>query len=70
MRYRLILAPFPFDDLGGSKVRPAVCLSNVAGAHRHVVLAFVTSVVPPTLEPTGLLLDPSSADFTHTRGSL
>lgn len=63
MRYKVILVPFPFDDLSGSKVRPAVCLTGAVGAHRHVVLAFITSSVPPTLEPTDLLLDPGSADF-------
>jgi mRNA interferase MazF len=66
MRYRVILVPFPFDDLTGSKVRPAVCLTEAVGAHRHVVLAFITSVVPPKLEPTDLLLDPGSADFART----
>ena len=66
MRYRVILVPFPFDDLTGSKVRPAVCLTDAVGAHRQVVLAFITSVVPPKLEPTDLLLDPSSADFAGT----
>ena len=66
MRYRIILVPFPFDDLTGSKVRPAVCLTDAVGTHRHVVLAFITSVVPPQLEPTDLLLEPSSADFAYT----
>lgn len=66
MRYRVILVPFPFDDLTGNKVRPAVCLTDAVGAQRHVVLAFITSVVPPQLEPTDLLLDPDSADFAHT----
>ena len=66
MRYRVILVPFPFDDLTGSKVRPAVCLTDGVGAQRHVVLAFITSVVPPKLEPTDLLLDPGSADFART----
>jgi mRNA interferase MazF len=66
MRYRVILVPFPFDDLTGSKVRPAVCLTDAVGAQRHVVLAFITSVVPPKLEPTDLLLDPGSAGFTCT----
>ena len=65
MRYRVVLVPFPFDDLSGSKVRPAVCLTDAAGPHRHVVLAFITSAVPPTLEPTDVLLDPSSADFAR-----
>src|SRR6266511_2730494 len=66
MRYRIILVPFPFDDLTGSKVRPAVCLTDAVGAHRHVVLAFITSVVPPQLEATDLLLNPGSADFART----
>lgn len=65
MRYRVVLVPFPFDDLSGSKVRPAVCLTDAVGPHRHVVLAFITSAVPPTLEPSDVLLDPSSADFTR-----
>ena len=65
MRYRVVLVPFPFDDLSGSKVRPAVCLTDAVGSHRHVVLAFITSAVPPTLEPTDVLLDPSSADFAR-----
>jgi mRNA interferase MazF len=58
MRYRVVLVPFPFDDLTGRKVRPAVCLTNPVGPHRHVVLAFISSVVPPTLEPADLLLEP------------
>ena len=66
MRYRVILVPFPFDDLTGSKVRPAVCLTDAVRTHRHVVLAFITSVVPPKLEPTDLLLDPGDADFART----
>lgn len=54
-----MLVPFPFDDLSASKVRPAVCLTEAVGAHRHVVLAFVTSVVPPAdPQPTDVLLDP------------
>jgi mRNA interferase MazF len=66
MRYKVILVPFPFDDLTGTKVRPAVCLTDAVGANRHVVLAFITSVVPPQLEPTDLLIDPGDADFART----
>ena len=66
MRYKVVLVPFPFDDLSGSKVRPAVCLTGAVGTHRHVVLAFITSTVPPKLEPTDLLLDPGSPDFART----
>ena len=66
MRYRVVLFPFPFDDLSGSKVRPAVCLTEAVGAHRHVVLAFITSAVPPRLEPTDVPLDPGSTDFARS----
>lgn len=66
MRYKVILVPFPFDDLTGSKVRPAVCLTNPVGMHRHIVIAFITSVVPPSLEPTDLLLDPGGVEFAAT----
>jgi mRNA interferase MazF len=66
MRYRVVLVPFPFDDFSGSKVRPAVCLTEAVGTHRHVVLAFITSAVPSRLEPTDVLLDPGSADFARS----
>jgi mRNA interferase MazF len=66
MRYRVVLVPFPFDDLSGKKVRPAVCLTNAVGPHRHVVLAFITSAVPSKLEPTDILFDPDSADFARS----
>ena len=66
MRYKVVLVPFPFDDLTSSKVRPAVCLTQPIGAHRHVVLAFITSVVPASLEATDLVLEPGAADFPGT----
>jgi mRNA interferase MazF len=66
MRYKVVLVPFPFDDLTGSKVRPAICLTDAVGVHRHVVLAFITSVVPQLLEPTDVLLDPGSVAFGRT----
>jgi mRNA interferase MazF len=66
MRFRVVLVPFPFDDLSGQKVRPAVCLTNAVGSLRHVVLAFITSTVPATLEPTDIVLTPGTADFAST----
>src|SRR5258706_16172184 len=66
MRYKVILVPFPFDDLTGKKVRPAVCLTDLIGIHRHVVIAFITSVRPASLEPTYLLLDPNTSEFSRT----
>ena len=66
MRDRVVLVPFPFDDLSGQKVRPAVCLTDAVGPHRHVVLAFITSVLPPALESSDLLLLPSTPGFSLT----
>jgi len=43
MRNKVVLVPFPFDDLSSNKVRPAVCLTEPLGSHRHVVVAFITS---------------------------
>lgn len=36
MQYRVVLIPFPFDDLSGSKVRPAVCLTVAVSVNRNV----------------------------------
>jgi len=38
-KHKVVLVPFPFDDLSSSKVRPAVCLTNPIGPHRHVYTA-------------------------------
>ena len=46
MKYRIVLVPFPFDDFSETKVRPAVCLTEKIGKHKHIVIAFVTSQIP------------------------
>ena len=43
MKGKVVLVPFPFDDLSTTKVRPAVCLTDPVGPHRHVVMAFISS---------------------------
>lgn len=63
---RVVLIPFPFDDLSGSKVRPAVCLTSPLGLHRHVVLAFITSQIPDLLLPTDIVIDSNRMDFADT----
>lgn len=65
-KHKVVLVPFPFDDLSSPKVRPAVCLTEPIGIHRHVVLAFITSQIPADLLDTDLLLDSSRADFAKT----
>jgi mRNA interferase MazF len=66
MRGKVVLVPFPYDDLSGTKVRPAAALTYPIGAYRHVVLAFISTVIPVPLLPTDLLLDPADPDFGQT----
>lgn len=63
---RIVLVPFPFDDMTASKVRPAVCLTDPIGPHRHVVVAFVSSQMPVDLAATDVVLDPQREDFGAT----
>ena len=63
---KVVLVPFPFDDLSTTKVRPAVCLTDPVGPHRHVVLAFITSQVLPDLLETDVVLDSGEPDFAAT----
>jgi len=65
-RSKIVLVPFPFDDLSTDKVRPAVCLTDPIGPHRHVVLAFISSRIPTDLLETDLLIDTNQADFATT----
>jgi mRNA interferase MazF len=65
-RGKVVLVPFPFDDLSATKVRPAVCLTEPIGPHRHVILAFITSRIPAAILDTDLVLDASHADFAST----
>lgn len=63
---KIVLVPFPFDDLSATKVRPALCLTNSLGPHHHVILAFLTSTIPADLLDTDIVLGNSHPDFAAT----
>ena len=63
---KIVLVPFPFDDLSASKVRPAFCLTDPIGIHRHVILAFISSQLPEAVTATDVVLDPRHKDFAAT----
>ncbi len=65
-RGTIVLTPFPFTDLSGAKVRPAVIISRSDRPGDDVILAFVSSVVPPRPLPTDLVVDPSHPHFRET----
>lgn len=66
LKYKVVLVPFPFDDLSSNKVRPAVCLTPVIGLHNHVILAFITSRAPQNLLPSDLVIDTNDPDAAGT----
>ncbi|NIT56896.1 MAG: type II toxin-antitoxin system PemK/MazF family toxin [Aliifodinibius sp.] len=66
MKGKIVLVPFPFDDLSSAKMRPAVCLTNAAGPHRHVVLAFITSRIPDEKLDSDIVINSSDKGFHQT----
>ncbi len=66
MKYKIVLVPFPFDDLTANKVRPAVCLTDEIKPHSHIVLAFITSRISASSSATDFVIDKSDADFATT----
>ncbi len=66
MKNKIVLVPFPFDDLSTQKVRPAVCLTDEIQPYGHIVLTFITSQVSQEPSPTDLVIDEKDADFGQT----
>jgi mRNA interferase MazF len=66
MKNKIVLVPFPFDDLSAQKVRPAVCLTDEINPHNHIVLAFITSQVQQIQSDTDFVIDVQDADFGQT----
>ena len=65
-KHKIVLVPFPCDDLSATKVRPAVCLTSPIGPYRHVILAFITSRVPEALLESDFVIDRRAKGFDVT----
>jgi len=63
---KIVLVPFPFDDLSATKVRPALCLTEPIGQYRHVILAFISSQIPATPFENEIIIRRDSPDFSLT----
>lgn len=63
-RFDIVLVPFPFDDLSGTKLRPALCLTDPISVYKHVVIAFITSQVVKATEPSDVLVEKSLTGFS------
>ena len=66
MKYKIVLVPFPFDDLSSKKVRPAICLTDEIQPFGQVVLAFITSHVSQNPNATDLVIDSKDVGFAIT----
>ena len=66
LKNKVVLVPFPFDDLSSSKVRPAVCLTEPIGQYKHVVLAFITSRLSENPEASDVILQKDNEGFAST----
>ena len=61
----IYLAGFPFGGGGGMKLRPVLLLTNSpVGSVPEVLVAYISSVAPPTLLPSDVLLDPMVAQHS------
>lgn len=67
-RGSVVLIRYPFTDLSGSKVRPAIILTpnNLLNQIEDVHCLFISSVVPSNLLPTDYILETSHAAFPQT----
>ncbi len=67
-RGSVVLVRYPYTDLTGTKVRPAVVLTPVSliVALDDVLCLFISSAIPAKLLPTDLVLESSHASFPRT----
>ena len=61
----VVLTRFPYSDLSGASVRPALVFSQ-GRIGNDVVLVGISSVVRSPLPPTDVLVAPSHAEFPQT----
>jgi len=65
-RGEICLAQFPLAGSGGNKLRPVLFLTGPLGTVPEYLVAYISSVIPPSLVPTDLMLDPSQPDYAST----
>jgi len=66
MKFKIVLINFPFDDLSGTKLRPALCLTDFVSEDKHIILAFITSNLNNATETTDIVVEKTNIDFEKT----
>ncbi len=59
----IFLAQFPFGDIPGMKLRPVLVLTGLVGPVPEVLVAYISSVIPPQLLSSDLIIDPAKSEF-------
>ena len=62
----IYLGRFPFAGTVGMKPRPVLLLTGPVGTVPEFLTAYLSSVIPSTLLPTDLLLDPTQREHVST----
>ncbi|MCI0643177.1 MAG: type II toxin-antitoxin system PemK/MazF family toxin [Gemmataceae bacterium] len=65
-RGEICLGSFPFGGKVGSKLRPVLVLAGPLGPVPEFLVAYMTSVTPPSMLPTDILLDPKLPEYATT----
>ncbi len=60
----IYLANFPFGGGSGMKLRPVLTLTGPLGSVPEILVAYISSVIPPDLLPSDILIDPNMPEFT------
>src|SRR5205823_6519782 len=62
----VVLADFPFQDVAGSKIRPAVVVQNDGDNKKlaNTILAMITGNLTDVGRTTNVLIDPATPDGT------
>ena len=63
----IFLANFPFGGSAGMKLRPVLLLTGAIGSVPEILVAYISSVIPATLLPTDVILDPADPRYTTTK---
>ena len=63
MKAKIVLVHFPFTDLSGSKLRPAIVIHE---SDEDVIAAFISSRIPPFLQESDLVIRDDHPAFPST----
>ena len=61
------LANFPYGDSAGMKLRPVLLLTGALGNVPEYLVAYISSVVPPTLLKSDIGIDPANPQYATVR---